>query len=332
MLSRADVERLLTAPSVQAGMRVLSDTEYASAIAAVGRSDDYERVLSAELQRVYDFVASFAPQEELLKMWAARFAFLGLKTLLKAGLQGQDVADALLPAWMPVERGRLRQTVERVLDDETEFADEDTTDMQGLETYLSQAAKAAVEAYQRHQAPEEIDHSVDMRFQQYLLDLTESREATFLRDWVVRFADVTNLTAFVRFAVAKRPAESLGRALLPGGSMSSERVLEAYAVSEEAQERVEALLQVLTNTPYASLLTQGWRAYQEEGLLYGMERMADGFLREYLDSARHQPFGIGVVWSYLMAKEREVRLIRLILAGKSAGMSERQLRERIEHV
>ena len=90
MLSRADVERLLTAPSVQAGMRVLADTEYASAIAAVGRSDDYELVLSAELQRVYDLVTSFAPQQELLKMWAARLAFLGLKMLLKAGLQKQD--------------------------------------------------------------------------------------------------------------------------------------------------------------------------------------------------------------------------------------------------
>ena len=63
-----------------------------------------------------------------------------------------------------------------------------------------------------------------------------------------------------------------------------------------------------------------------------MERMANRFLREYLDSVRHKPFGMAVVWAYLMAKEREVRLIRLIFAGKSAGLSESQLRERIEYV
>ena len=331
MLSRADVERLLTAPSVQAGMRVLADTEYASAIAAVGRSDDYELVLSAELQRVYDLVTSFAPQQELLKMWAARLAFLGLKMLLKAGLQKQGLPDELLPAWMPVERSRLRQTVKLVLEKEAD-PPADTTGMQGLEEYLYEGAEAAVKAYRQYEDPEEIDHSVDAHFQQYLIDLTESPDAEFLRGWVVHFADVTNLTTFVRFAVAKRLTESLDRALLPGGSIPAERILEAYAASEEAQERVEALSKALTDTPYASLLAQGWRIYQEEGLLYGMERMANRFLREYLDSVRHKPFGMAVVWAYLMAKEREVRLIRLIFAGKSAGLSESQLRERIEYV
>ena len=53
-------------------------------------------------------------------MWAARLAFLGLKMLLKAGLQKQGLPDELLPAWMPVERSRLRQTVKLVLEKEAD--------------------------------------------------------------------------------------------------------------------------------------------------------------------------------------------------------------------
>ena len=145
-------------------------------------------------------------------------------------------------------------------------------------------------------------------------------------------AATPSFTALISSAKAGRSEDSLARALLPGGIIASQRILKAYAEAEEAQERYESLSQVLVGTAYAPLLAEGWQAYQKEGLLYGMERLMDRFLQRHLDLARFQPFGLGAVWAYLMAKEREVRLIRLILVGKSAGLSEEQLRERIDYV
>lgn len=332
MLSRGDVERLLTAPSVHAGLRVLADTEYASAMATMEETDDYELMLSAELQRVYASVTSFAPQSELLRMWVARYAFLALKMLLKAGFQQETVDDRLLPLWISVERAWLQETARRAIDEELETDADDVTDSKELKAHLLRAARAAAGAYRLYQAPEEIDHAVDALYQQYLMSLTDHPQSVFLRGWVVRFADVTNLSTYVRFAVAGRSEDSLARALLPGGIIASQHILKAYVEAEEPQERYESLSQVLVGTAYAPLLAEGWQAYQKEGLLYGMERLMDRFLQRHLDLARFQPFGLGAVWAYLMAKEREVRLIRLILVGKSAGLSEEQLRERIDYV
>ncbi len=342
MLTRADIERMLTAASIRDCLRVLAETEYA---AGMGTTKDYEVILAAELRRVYDMVTSFAPEPELLQMWAARHAFLSLKTLLKAALQRTAVAEGGLPLWAPVEQEWLEETVKRALEASAEpDNDHETVEVEidraaqaeeeesMLRIYLVEAAEEAVSAYSEYGAPEEIDIAVDACYQRYLVDLTSAPQATFLRGWVQRFADVTNLRTFIRFALAEHAADKLMRSLLVGGSLSPEDLVRTYTEGRDSEGRMEGLSQLLVGTEYAELVAAGRGLYKENGLLYGLEREMEDFLQEHLDSAKHQAFGVGPVWGYLMAKEREVRLIRLILVGKSAGLDEEQLRERISYV
>lgn len=349
MLSRSDIERLLVAPSVRHALEILADTEYSTAVGVArdaGVGLDYERIFSAELERVYGLVFSFAPGEYLLGIWVARHAFHNLKSLLKASLQQVPVDPDTLFSSSPVPQAFLEATVASALEEPPKAglprAQRPPRQSPGkastrdarlvLADYLEEAAETAIDAYSRYRAPEEIDQMVDAVYQRYLIELTDQPAASFLRGWVARFADVTNLRTFVRFAIARRPSESLSRSLLDGGMVSRELFLLAYTEGQDEEGRLDQLFRLLGNTPYARLAVEGWQAYQKDGLLYTLESTTDQSLLDYLREAKRQPFGVAPVWAYLMAKEQEIRLLRFILVGKGAGLSEAQLRERISNV
>lgn len=361
LLDRGHLERLLAAADVGEVLHILSETEYGPALAALKGGEDYEQALSAELGRVYAFVTSFAPEPRLLSAWAARHTFHNLKALLKAALAGEAVATAALSSQAMVDQERLAGVVAAAVAESG--GPEGTARPEGagrpavsvprpvvpsqppqvrvggtvgervsgpaMEPYLARAAETAVAAFRTFGGPEEIDQAVDRVYQEYLLALAAVPGAAFLKGWVARWADLTNLRTFVRFALAGRGVEVLRRALLPGGALPPEELAQAFAAAAESGAQLAALSALAGKTPYDGLVAEGWRLFRAEGLLDGFEQLAEVLLLDYLRQARRLTFGFAPVWAYLMAKEHEVRLLRLILVGKSAGLTRERLRERV---
>lgn len=358
MLDRGRIERLLDAADVGEVLHILAETEYGPAVAALKGGNDYEQVLAAELARAYTLVAAFAPEPRLLQSWAVRHAFHNLKALLKAAFSGQAVEESALSPLSPVSREGLEavvaevvaeaaaapQTIRRPVSVRMPHASSGPPQLRiggtvgervsGPEAgpYLERAAAEAAASFRAAGGPEEIDQAVDRVYQEYLLALTNGPGAEFLRGWVVHWADLANLRTFCRFALSGRDEGSLRRALLPGGLIPQDRLTQAFAAADGSQGRLGALAELAAATPYAAVVTEGLRRFEAEGLLHGLERESDLFLLEYLRKAQRATFGIAPVWAYLMGKEQEVRLLRLILVGKSAGLSREQLRERISDV
>lgn len=354
MLDRGRIERLLDAAGVGEILHILAETEYGPAVAALKGGDDYEQVLTGELSRAYAVVGSFSPEPRLLQSWAARHAFHNLKALLKGFFGGQAAEDSALSALSPVSREQLEAVVAEAVDAPQGGRRPVSVPMPRVpsgppqmrvggtvvervsgpeaEPYLQRAAAEAAAAFRTGGGPEEIDQAVDRVYQEYLLALATGAGAEFLRGWVVHWADLANLRTFCRYALAGREGGSFGRALLPGGLVPVDRLTPAYAGAEGSQGKLAALAALAASTPYAAVVAEGLRRFEAEGLLHGLERESDLFLLEYLRRAQKTAFGIAPVWAYLMGKEQEVRLLRLILVGKSAGLSREQLRERISDV
>lgn len=357
LLDRGRIERLLETSGVDEVLRLLAETEYGPAVAALKGGDDYEAALSAELERAYALVGSFAPEPRLLEAWAARNAFHNLKALLKASLRGEPVEPAALAPASPVARDVLESAVGAALarggpggggstgpaallpvvpaiPPRVRIGGSVGERISGPELggFLARAAGAAVLAFRARGGPEDVDQAVDLVYQEYLLACAAVPGAEFLRGWVERWTDLTNLRTFLRFALGRRGAETLARALLPGGSLPAGQLAGAYAGTEEEGARLAALEALVGGTPYAGVVAEGLRRFEAEGLLSGFERAADLFLLQYLRGARRLAFGMAPVWAYLMTKEQEVRVLRLILVGKTAGLTREKLRERLSDV
>ena len=63
LLSRARLERMIEAKDIQEVFKALNETEYANAVSEVSRGEDYEKILSSELKRVYNLMRRSPPTE-----------------------------------------------------------------------------------------------------------------------------------------------------------------------------------------------------------------------------------------------------------------------------
>lgn len=353
LLDHARYDRMLEASTVAEALKVLGETEYGAALAALPAGEDYERALENELARAYAFVGSFAPEPRLVESWRSRQAFHNLKALLKGALRGEPVPASALstdsawtserleplvaeavkggPAAAPIAAG-LPPVPTRPPRLRTGGAVGERVSGPELGGFLADAAAAAVAAFRLRGGPEEIDYAVDLAYQNYLLALAKVKGAEFLRGYVTRWTDLTNVRSTLRFALSGRTAESLRRALLPGGEISPDRFVEALGPGGGADDALDALVSRLASTRYAALVAEGIRLYRQEGSLSGYEGLMEAHLQTYLKNPGQSLFSFAPVWAYLMAKEREVKSIRLILVGKSAGVSPVRLRERMAHV
>jgi len=77
------------------------------------------------------------------------------------------------------------------------------------------------------------------------------------------------------------------------------------------------------------IFLEGTEALQETGMFTTLEKLLDNKLIQHVKYAKYVPFGIEPLAGYLIAKDNEIKIARIILAGKLAGISPELIRERV---
>ena len=62
------------------------------------------------------------------------------------------------------------------------------------------------------------------------------------------------------------------------------------------------------------------------------ERWCDNRMTETMKAQKYETFSVGPLLAYLLARENEIKTVRIILTGKQNGFPENALRERIREM
>ena len=90
LLDSGKFERMLEARDAEEVLRVLGETEYAQAFAAIKNQNDYEAVLDYERHRVYDLVrAMLSPERKIADLY-----FLRLPAKFKSFAQAENATTS----------------------------------------------------------------------------------------------------------------------------------------------------------------------------------------------------------------------------------------------
>lgn len=151
---------------------------------------------------------------------------------------------------------------------------------------------------------------------------TEGKKA---RDAVIHvYAEATVAIADIRIAVRSqktaRTLEYMKRAMSPCDSLSVDR-LAAAALSGK-----DAIREYLSGTAYA----EGAQALSESSSAF--ERWCDNQMIEAVKPQKYNPFSAGPLVAYLLARENEIKTVRIILTGKYNELPEEEIRERIREM
>ncbi len=311
LLDKGQFDRMINASSGEEALKILSESDYASALAELADIHDFETVLASELKDTFNLVMKISPIPELIAMIALRYDIHNLKVLFKAKYLGIK-SDLLIPVGT-YDLAKLEQAVNE--DNFIYFQDK-----------LRRAAVKITEDFMVNRDPQVIDLILDRAlYEELILGSRENRSA-FLENLFTRQIDLINLKTLIRVKRMELGRDFLKTVLLPYGSLSADRL------AAMIDEPLESLISMLAISDYADLVSEGVREWLEKGTASLLEKLSDDYITTFLKQGKWIPFGLEPLVGYLWAKEIEIKNIRIVLVGKINKLPAEAIRERIRDV
>ncbi len=309
IIGRDRIDRLLNTKNAGEAYQLLSEF----GVHVVRREEDgapmREETLLQILKDAYRRVCELAPDSEALRLWLYPYDCNNLKAAIKAFARGID------PASMMFDFGTVpaKRIVEMVASGR--FA--------GFPNGMLAAASEAADAYAKTKNPQVIDLILDRACYEDMARAAGRCDNAFVKKLVCVKIDLLNVMIAIRILRMKMGEAGrvlLSDAFLNGGSIAQDRLLAAFARGES---EVWAWLRT---TQYASFAE---RVAASDGSLTAVECLADNAWMSLVKETKFVPLGLEVMVAFLAAHEYEVKNLRILLAGKDAGIPTQTIRERI---
>lgn len=147
----------------------------------------------------------------------------------------------------------------------------------------------------------------------------EAKDA-IIRDYAESTVAVANIKIAVRSQKTAKSMEFMKRAMAECDSISIDRLMKAAAAGENE------ISEYLLTTSYA----EGAEALKESPSAF--ERWCDNRLIETIKPQKYNAFTVGPLVAYLLARQNEIKTVRIILTGKQNDFPEEAIRERIREM
>jgi len=309
-------ERLVDAPTFAEQRRILSDTAYGQHLEGVETADAVEHALEAALDEAYTLVEALGLPEAIVRFFRVRHDYANLRARLKAEVLGTSVDEDLSPLGT-VPPAVIAQPVERLPEHLRRVAEEARTAIATVEERAERQGGGA-SAQERLDA---IDRVVEQEAFEELASLARAARSEFLREYVALSVDLANVKRVLRARRRGMPLAEVEPTLLAGGRIPRAALAEAYALPlEELAERLAS--------------HRALRGVAAEDLL-ALDRLdvaTDALAVRMMRAGRAVPLGAEPVVAYVLAREAEVRQLRVLLIGKLAGLGPDDLRKRLRKV
>lgn len=316
-LMRAAEKNLMPAPELVKMVEAATFDEAMAVAADYGYGDgkpltnprEFSRILEGEEKRVYDFVFSALPDKSKLDFLKCPRDYHNVKAILKAEFLGIE-ADNYMASGGRFEAENLN---EMIRDRNYVF----------LSVEMKDALSEASELFAKGRDPQEIDIILDKACYSEMLRSAEKSGSTFLVGYVRLLIDILNLITFVRLRQMGKPWTFFRKVFLEGGEVRDSLLVSCY------EEPYQQMAEKLTPYGFGDIIEKGAVKVRDTGMYTLMEKLCDDRRIEYIKNARYISFGIEPAAAYLIAKESEIKNLRMILTGRIAGTENGTILERL---
>lgn len=307
LLTQTDLQRLLETSSPEEALEFLRDSPYEESLSELESIWNFDVALNNELERTYQQIDELSLDKKLTELFRVKWDFYNLKVLLKQSYLEEAEEFSFISNLCLTAPENIKTAIEES-DEERSIIDDFFGPKDGVPEYLREAMFEAKEVYDAENDPQLIDVVIDRHTQEYLY--RHSEKCPFLAHYFKKKIDLANIRNFIRVRLHQNNLELLQKALLDDGTV------EKQVFIDEFNEDVSHLPEVLSSTPYFEIVDEGLREWSETDSLTTLERLSEDYLIEFLRPAKYQAFGVEPLIAYLLAKESEVKQVRIIIVGK----------------
>ena len=309
IIGRERIERLLNTKNTDEAWGLLSDWGVQIVRNQESGKPMREETLLGILKGAYNRLGELAPNSEALRLWLYPYDCNNLKAAQKAFIRGID------PSSMLFDFGTLAASdiVKMV----------ETGNYEGLPANLQASAGNAMDEYAKTKNPQVIDLILDKAcWRDMLAAANASGEALIIR-LVQTKIDLLNVMIALR--ILRMKSGEVGKVLfadafLEGGQVTFDSLMDSLSWGENA------LWESLRSSDYARFAENFAKS---DGALSTAEKLADNYWMSLILENKFVPDGLEVMIAFLAAHEYEIKNLRIVLAGKEAGIPTATIRERI---
>lgn len=308
LLNKEKLNQMIDARSMEDAVKILQDANYGDE-GEVIQPHAYERALVKESDKLYAFLHSLAPDAEEFRIFAYPFDYHNIKVLLKAEATGISAREMLMSGGV-LSPAEMEATVR----------ERNTMSLTG---HMKKAIDEAVDTLARTRDPQMVDLICDRECYADILEVADRAKNRYLTGYVRLLIDTINLKTFVR---CRRMGQGWGffeTVYLEGGSISLRTFVAGY------DEPITQFAQRLAATALAKAADEGGVSIKETGSFTNIEKLCDDALVAYVKDAKYISFGIEPLIGFAVGKQMEIKNVRIILAGKEAGIDGSLIRERV---
>lgn len=299
LLTDADLNTLLSAKDADAIIRQLRDKGWGE----TSDGNDPDALLRRESEKVWEFIDEIVPEREAFDFLLVPNDFHNLKVAVKAITRDMKPDDMFI----------RNATV----------APEDIYDAVGkreydqLPEFLRDTAKEAMSALLQTSDGQLCDIIIDKACMEYVAKLGKENSEEIIRLYCELFVASADIKIAIRSAHTKKRLDFIQRSMAACDSLDIDRLATAASLS------YEDVLKYLETTRYSAAIP----AIRVS--MSAFEKWCDDYVTEAMKPQKWEPFTIGPVVAYLIARENEIKAVRMILSAKINGLSDDVIKERL---
>ncbi|MCX7904282.1 MAG: V-type ATP synthase subunit C [Caloramator sp.] len=307
MLDKAKFEALIEAKDFNEAVRMLQDTVYSNYDIR-----DFEVGLKKALEDLYSEMRKISPSKEVVDFLAARYDAHNIKTLIKAKFSS-------------FEYERLLYNIGTIPLDSLKFMIKDEN-FRDLSPILRSCIEGAIGEYKANKNPQAIDITIDKGIIKYMFEIAEKSKLEYLLKIIKIMIDMTNIKAFIRIRVQDRERELFRKVFIEGGNIDIDHFLNSF------NDSLDSFANKIMHTEHFKWVKGGLEEYLKTNDLGSLEKYGDNYLIDFIKNSKFVSFGPDPLIAYIIAKENEIRLLRIVLTGKKNNVAPDVIRERLRDI
>ena len=304
LLSAQDLEQLISAGTVAEVFRYLADKGWGSPELP---ANDPDALVAYETDRTWGLISELLADMTPFNVFLIANDYHNLKAAIKLAFTGNEDEDDNGRYFLKYGTVPIENIVKAA--NEHDFSD--------LPAAMAEAGRDAYEQLAHTGVGQNSDMVIDRAALVAVGEAGKKAKSQLLQRYAQLTVDSANIKSAVRSAAMQKNQDFIQRAIAPAGTLNAEKLVSAAVAGPDA------IYEYLKSTEYAGAIEVLKKSMAE------FERWCDNQLVELIRPQRSNYFSIEPLAAFILGRENEIKMVRLILSAKINHLSDDVLRERL---
>jgi V/A-type H+-transporting ATPase subunit C len=304
LLGQVFFAELAGAKNIKDVLDMLSGTDYA--VSADATESEIEQILARRRSDARKLFERLINNEKIVEFFQAPIDFANMRLAIRRLVLEKPLDDDYC------DLGGVS-----VAQFESAFSDENYG---GLPEHLQEGVEAGVLGYYKNKNIRDIDFAIDKVEADFLLSEAMGVGGVFLEELFRIQTDLLNIRTMIRMKYAESQQRNM---------FFDDGYIEPSRLTQCLEAGYDTIVQNFLATPYQYVVEAGAAGIQKENSFTKLEAACDAHFVGFLKTTRCITAGTQPIIAYLLLKEQEIKMMRMVLACKRAQIESKIILDRL---